>query len=53
MEIDFERIQNRDVPGLSTILIEKYKLSDIDAQKVHNILKDCDYISQSAWVLRF
>lgn len=52
-EIQFERIQNRVVFGLSDLLIEKYGLSEQDAEVVKNILKDTDYVNQTTWVLKF
>ncbi len=51
--IEFECIQNRKVLGLSELLIEKYKLSDTDAQQVSEILKDADYVNQTTWILKF
>ncbi len=53
LEISFERIQNRDVAGLSNIFIEKYHLSEEEAVKVREILQGNDYINQSAWILKF
>ena len=50
--INFERIQNRKIEGLSDIFIEKYKLQKDEADKVYKILKDTNSIVQSAWILK-
>lgn len=53
LNISFERIQNRDVDGLSSIFIDKYDLSEEDAQTTVDCLKGSDYVTQTAWILRF
>jgi hypothetical protein len=51
--IEYEKIQNRMVKGLSDIFIERFSLSEHEAQKTKDILHDCDYIIQTTWVLKF
>lgn len=53
LDIQFERVQYRDVEALSELLIEKYSLNEDDRQKVINILKDSDYVTQICWILKF
>lgn len=51
--VEFECIQDRKVPGLSELLIEKYELSGEDAENVKRILRDSDYVNQTTWILKF
>ena len=51
--IRYERIQQRKIDGLSELFIEKFSLSDIEAQKTRDILAGNDYILQTTWVLKF
>lgn len=51
--INFERIQNRDVDGLSSIFIDKYDLSEEDAQTTVDCLRGSDYVTQTTWILKF
>ena len=53
LDISFERIQERDVPGLSNLFIEKYNLSEVDAHNTQAILSGADYVTQAAWILKF
>jgi ubiquinone/menaquinone biosynthesis C-methylase UbiE len=53
LNIKFKNVQHQNVKGLSDILIEKYKLSENDIQKVKQILKNSDYVDQTTWVLEF
>jgi ubiquinone/menaquinone biosynthesis C-methylase UbiE len=52
LEITFERIQDKTVNGLSGLFIDKYGLSDTEADEVKRILKDSDYLTLSSWVLK-
>ncbi len=51
--IEFERVQDRKVSGLSELLVEKYELPGADAENVKRILRDTDYVNQTTWVLKF
>jgi hypothetical protein len=51
--INFERLQDREVKGLSDIFVEKYSLSEEDALKVKSILSESDYVRQTTWILKF
>lgn len=51
--IQFEKLQERRIETLSEMFIEKFNLAGDDAISVQEILKGCDYIMQTTWVLRF
>ncbi|MEY2641282.1 MAG: hypothetical protein RL150_675 [Candidatus Parcubacteria bacterium] len=53
LQIKYDLIQDREVKGLSNILIKKYSLSEEDAKLTKEILKDSDYIVQTTFVLDF
>jgi hypothetical protein len=53
LDISYEKVQDRNVEGLSALLIEKYSLSEDNANLVKDILKECDYVTQVCWVLTF
>ncbi len=52
-DVKYEIIQSRKVEGLAELLIEKYSLSDDEAEKTKEILKNSNYIVQSTFVLDF
>lgn len=49
--IRFERIQIKEVSGLSDVFADKYNLSEVENNTVREILKGSDYVTLSAWVL--
>jgi len=51
--LNYEILQDRNVPGLSDIFIEKYKLSPEESKKVKDILDGNDYVRQTTWILKF
>lgn len=53
LDLDFKKVQDRKVSGLSDIFIEKYDLSRSDSRRVKEILRDSDYIQQLTWVIKF
>jgi SAM-dependent methyltransferase len=52
-EINFEKIQDRRIDGLSEIAIEKYALDDKESFKIRKLLDGRDYIIQTSWILKF
>ncbi|MEI8339102.1 MAG: methyltransferase domain-containing protein [bacterium] len=53
LDLNFEKIQDRKVEGLSGVLAERFKLTDVEALETKKILEGSDYITQSAWIINF
>jgi ubiquinone/menaquinone biosynthesis C-methylase UbiE len=49
--IKFQKLQDRILVNLSSVFIEKYKLTKEEADKVIEILGDKDSIQQTTWIL--
>ncbi len=49
--IQFKRIQHRKVDKVSSVFIEKFKLSEEETRVTHQILGDKDYIYQTTWII--
>ncbi|MEI8328356.1 MAG: hypothetical protein WCG02_04470 [Candidatus Taylorbacteria bacterium] len=49
----YRKIQERKVETLSETFVEKFELNDHEAGIVRDVLKGCDYIMQTTWVLDF
>ncbi len=49
--IKFEKVQDKKVNGLSSLLIEKYNLEGEESKKVKEILANSDYVFQTTWIL--
>lgn len=53
LDIKCLKVDERKIPGLSTLLTLKYNLSDDDQKRVAEILGDSDYVVSTTWVLKF
>jgi len=51
--IKYSIVQDRRIDGLSDLFIEKYGLAGSKAEAVREILRNCDYVMQTTWVLDF
>lgn len=53
LDIKYVKVDERKIPGLSTLLALKYNLSDEDQKRVVEILGECDYVVSTTWILKF
>jgi ubiquinone/menaquinone biosynthesis C-methylase UbiE len=51
LRLNFQKIQTKEVPGLSGVFIDKYNLSGGEARKVQEVLMGADYVTLSTWVI--
>jgi len=51
--IRYERIEEKYIPALSDLFIEKFSLSSEEAKATKQILKGCDGITITTWLARF
>jgi len=53
LKINFEKVDELKINGLSDTAIEKYNLNKEDSKKVKDLLKRGDYLIRTTWVLNF
>ncbi len=53
LQMPYRKIQERKVETLSETFVEKFELTEEEANIVRGVLKGCDYIMQTTWVLNF
>jgi hypothetical protein len=53
LHITYKKFQERRVETLSETFVEKFGLDDEEASIVRDVLRGCDYIMQTTWVLDF
>lgn len=53
LHMPYRKVQERKVQTLSDTFIEKFELNNQEANVVRGVLKGCDYIMQTTWVLDF
>lgn len=53
LNIKYEKIDQKYIETLSEMFIEKFKLNENDANKTIELLKGCDGITITTWLLRF
>lgn len=53
LNIKYEKIDHKYIETLSEMFIEKYKLNENDANKTKEVLRGCDGITITTWVLKF
>jgi len=53
LHMPYKKIQERKVETLSETFVEKFELNDQEADMVREVLRGCDYIMQTTWVLDF
>lgn len=53
LQMPYKKVQERKVETLSETFVEKFELNDEEANTVRDVLKGCDYIMQTTWVLNF
>lgn len=51
-EINFEVLSTKQIEKVSNVFIEKFALSEQEAETVKRILNDKDYIVQTTWLLK-
>lgn len=53
LSIKYEKIDQKYIETLSEMFIEKFRLNEHDAENTKEILKGCDGITITTWILRF
>lgn len=53
LQMPYKRVLERKVETLSETFVEKFELDEQEAAIVRDVLKGCDYIMQTTWVLDF
>lgn len=53
LQMPYKRIQERKIETLSETFVEKFELNDEEANAVRGVLRGCDYIMQTTWVIDF
>jgi hypothetical protein len=51
--MNYDKVEERYVTTLSEMFIEKFNLSQVDADMTKNILNGCDGITITTWIIRF
>jgi hypothetical protein len=53
LNIQFHKAEQKYITSLSEMFIEKFKLNDHEAKTVKEILRNCDGITITTWLLKF